>query len=127
MKPLIQKFGAIENIGFTDRTVRAVLGLVLLVPIVLVINEATAVGWQLYTTVVSFYLLLTAMMGWDPLYAMFRVRTCGFSERSQCGTYKYEADAARGRHPHHDKGYEARGLKPGEQVDRFHYDGGSVL
>lgn len=127
MTQLTEKWRVIENLGFMDRIIRMMAGVFLLAPIILTVVQDKAVGWELYTTLLSFYLLLTSMMGWDPFYAMSHTRSCGLSERSPCGTFEYEAKAAMGRHPDHDKGYETHALKPEERVKAAPYDGGSVL
>src|SRR3569833_2742652 len=103
MRGISEKFGVLENMGFADRSARAVIGALLTVPI------------------------FTAMMGWDPFYAAFHAQSCGASERSRCGSFRYEMDTALGHHPDHDKGYEVHALKPEEHVRPYPYDGGRVL
>lgn len=127
MRGIREKFGVLENMGFADRSVRAVIGALLTVPIIIAMTNVEPIVWQLYTTLVAFYLLFTAMMGWDPFYAAFHAQSCGASERSRCGSFGYEMDTALGHHPDHDKGYEVHALKPEEHVKPYPYDGGRVL
>lgn len=127
MKALREQLGVIENMGLVDRMLRTLIGLLLLVPIIVVVANVEPIGWQFYATIGSTYLLLTAMLGWDPFYAMFHARTCGASEKNRCGSFEYEKEAMLGHHPDHDKAYEVHALKPGERVQPFKYDGGRVL
>ncbi len=117
MKRLRQKLAIQENMGVIDRSLRVVAGLLLTVPIIIAMAYVTPITWEFAATVFAFYLLLTGMMGWDPVYALFRGHTCGVSERSRCGSFTYEAKAALGRHPHSDPGYRTRALKPQEHVN----------
>lgn len=123
MNTFTEKLGVIENLGVVDRSLRALIGAVLVAPIIIAAVEVDPIGWQFYAGIASCYLLLTAMLGWDPFYAMFGARTCGVSERHRCGSFTYETDAILGHHPEQDKGYEAHGLKPQERVVGVNYEG----
>ena len=127
MRGISEKFGVLENMGFAARSARAMIGALLTVPIIIAMTTVEPIVWQLYTTLDAFYLLFTAMMGWDPYYAAFPAQSCGASERSRCGSFRYELDTALGHHPDHDKGYEVHALKPEEHVRPYPYDGGRVL
>src|SRR3569833_2428189 len=120
-------FGVLVYMGFADRSARAVIGALLTVPPPPAMTNVEPIVWQLYTTLVAIYLLFTAMMGWDPFNAAFHAQSCGASERSRCGSFRYEMDTALGHHPDHDKGYEVHALKPEEHVRPYPYDGGRVL
>lgn len=114
-----------ENMGIVDRSLRIITGTVLIVPLVITMTKFTPglMGAQPYALVASFYLLLTGMTGWDPIYALFHGRTCGLSERNRCGTFMYQMKAALGRHPDHDQGYEAHALKSYERIVGVSYAG----
>src|SRR3569833_4498072 len=127
MRGISEKFGVLENMGFADRSARAVIGALLTVPIIIAMTNVEPIVWQLYTTLVAFYLLITAMMGWDPFYAAFHAQSCGASDRSLCGSFRYEMDTALWHHPDHDKGYEVHALKPEELVWFFFFVGGCVF
>ena len=116
MKALREKLAIQENMGVIDRSMRVLAGSLLTVPIIVAMANVDPIGWQLYATLFAFYLLLTGMMGWDPLYATFHGHTCGASERSRCGSFTYEMKAAMGRHPDHDPGYETHALKASERI-----------
>lgn len=55
-----------------DRIGRVVLGIVLLV---LGWAEVVGGGWGLFLKIVGFVPLATGLLGWCPLYAIFRFRT----------------------------------------------------
>ncbi len=116
MKRLREKIGVQENMSLVDRSLRIVVGLLVNIPMVIVMVNASPMGLEWLASTVGAYFLLTGMMGWEPIYAVFHGRTCGTSERNRCGTYTYELDAALGHHPHHDRGYETKALKPGERI-----------
>jgi len=58
-----------RNIGTIDRTLRIIAGLILLALIF--------VGPQSYWGLVGLVPLVTGLAGWCPLYAIFRINTCG--------------------------------------------------
>ncbi len=60
-----------QNESALDRVIRLVLGIVLGV---LVFTSLTGV-WQIVAAVVAAILLLTAAVGFCPLYALFRIST----------------------------------------------------
>lgn len=93
-----EAIGVPQNIGWLDRVIRILAGIALLgVPWYLLDTEAAA--WHYYAMIFSIYPLLTGALGWSPLYSLFGVKSCGTSERNQCGTFPYEVDAALGHHP----------------------------
>jgi hypothetical protein len=60
-------------------------------------QEAT---WHIWAFVLSTYPILTGVLGWDPLYQMFKVKTCGTSKRNACGTFPYQIMSAIGYKAH---------------------------
>jgi len=48
---------------------------------------------------ISVYTLLTATLGWDPLYALLHIRSGSRTGRNQCGTLPYQVKAILGRAP----------------------------
>jgi hypothetical protein len=100
MKRLSAKLEVIQNMGWLDRVLRAVAGAALLafaMTAMMASNENLT--WALYAVLASVYPLLTAIVGWDPIYEMMTVRTCGMSDRNPCGTFPFEVDAALGHRP----------------------------
>jgi hypothetical protein len=104
---LKKQFRIIENMGWLDRIIRMMMGTALLVvPIIILsmkamrLDEGGSVsGWWYVAMLVSLYPFWTSSIGWDPVYKLFNVRTCGGSEKNPCGTFPYEVDAAVGHHP----------------------------
>lgn len=87
---------AIQNIGLTDRIVRGVLAALILGLPSLALSYSGSFSWHGYVILLGIYPALTAILGWDPFYDLFHVRSCGGSRRSQCGTFPYEVNAALG-------------------------------
>lgn len=101
MKLLRTKLNVIQNMGWLDRVTRIFLGTAMLVyPLFLIVtNEAVHSPWVWYSMLLSIYPWLTGIIGFDPVYALFFVRTCDTSDRNPCGTFPFEVSAALGRHP----------------------------
>lgn len=126
MKYLREKIAVQENMGIIDRSLRLLFGLLLLVPILVVTQTIEAPTWQLFTTLISFYLLLTAMLGWDPAYAALNRKTCDLSDKNRCGSIEYEVKAAMGDNPNNDKGYQTKALKEGEKTKETNSPGYTI-
>lgn len=95
-----------ENIGLADRLVRLMIGGVLLGVglIYLTITPAmfTTIGVEhllILAIALSVYPLLTAVLGVDPIYRRFGIRTCSAGGRNQCGSLPYQLKAAVGKAP----------------------------
>jgi hypothetical protein len=100
MNQLGVKFGVIQNVGWLDRLLRVIGGAILLaVPVSFILVNLENASWASYVVLVSVYPLLTGIIGWDPVYEIAKVKTCGMSERNPCGTFPFEVDAALGHHP----------------------------
>jgi hypothetical protein len=97
MNEIGKQFGVPQNLGWLDRCMRVLVGAAL-IGVCMYVFEA-GVTWPAYLALVAVYPLLTGMIGYDPLYEIFAVRSCGVSERNQCGTFPFEIDAALGHHP----------------------------
>lgn len=103
-----RRIRVVENLGWLDRGIRLVIGTALVVvPLTIItvnvpridLGVASLSGWLYVSILVAVYPFLTAALGWDPVYRLFNVRSCGGSERNPCGTLPYELDAAVGDHP----------------------------
>ncbi len=101
MKTLLNDMGIVQNMGWHDRTIRVVVGsLMISVPLYLLMSASAPVAsWMFYVILVAVYPVLTGIIGFDVFYNLFRVRSCGSSNRNQCGSYPYEIDAALGHNP----------------------------
>lgn len=58
------------NVGSADKIIRIVLGVALLSLIYFLSGNVRWVG------LIGIVLILTALMGWCPLYTLFGIRTC---------------------------------------------------
>lgn len=101
MKQLRARLGVIQNLGWLDRVIRIAVGTAMLAYPVYQIatSETVEHSWMIYSMLISIYPFFTAILGYDPIYAQFVVRTCDTSERNPCGTFPYEVDAALGHRP----------------------------
>ncbi len=98
MKTLMDRLRPIQNVGLWDRILRTVVGAGLMGWAALhLVGQDAVVDWHAYAMLVAFYPLITALLGWDPFYAMAGGRTCSDSGRNQCGTFPYEVEAALGK------------------------------
>ena len=61
-----------KNVGTIDRTLRAIVGIVLIS--LVFVGPQTPWGW------LGLVPLGTALLGWCPPYAMFGISTCGASK-----------------------------------------------
>ena len=116
----------VENLGWLDRIIRFVVGTAFITvsATYLFISDTTPVWlrqgepdiWPYYLMIIAVYPLITAILGRDPIYGFFNVKSCDSSERNVCGTFPFEVDAALGHKPvpdseiehslsmsHHDK------------------------
>jgi len=107
MNETTTKLGVIQNIGLFDRVLRLTIGAALLggVFVHLGVHHAL-VSWHGYVTMLSVYPLITAWLGWDPIYQVFETKTCDLSSRNRCGTVPYQVDAALGHNPIPNKDYD---------------------
>lgn len=101
------KVAPVENIGLVDRMIRFVGGGALMafgiLKIVLTGHDVISAA----AILLAVYPLMTTFVGWDPIYQLFRGRSCSLEGgRNQCGTLPYEIDAALGHNPEPDEGFE---------------------
>lgn len=90
-----------QNLGFADRQVRAVIGTLMIAAPAIAVPE-TLGAWSILM-LASVPLLTTAIMGWDPLYAMM--------DKS---TYEYRSEDIHQRHwTHANMGIIERGIRLG--------------
>jgi len=107
MKNAFSKIGVVQNLGWLDRIIRFLLATAMLAaPMYWLMTQELINGWYFYLMLLSVYPGLTAVIGYDVLYEMARIKSCGTSERNPCGTLPYQIDAALGRHPIPDSNLE---------------------
>lgn len=101
MKLLREKLRVVQNMGWLDRVLRVLAGIAMLgYPFfLLVTTESAPAQWPFYSMILSVYPWLTGIIGVDPIYKVFGIRTCDNAGRNACGTFPYEVDAALGNKP----------------------------
>lgn len=82
---------ALQNIGIIDRTVRIIVGLAMIS--VWFFYPMTALSvWIALLPLLGILPLLSGILGWCPVYAMFGTKSCGMDDRNTCGTYPDQLD-----------------------------------
>lgn len=115
-----------ENMGLTDRMARFVAGGLLTVPVIYAASQLNGITWEFYTSVAACYLLLTAMLGWDPIYSMMGRKTCDVSANNRCGSLPYEMKVARGEPNVEDEAYKTKGMHPAARVEKTDAPGNTL-
>lgn len=76
----------LQNIGIIDRTVRIIVGLVMVGSWFFYPVENVGT-WFALIPLLGVVPLLSGILGWCPVYAVFHTKSCGMDERNTCGTY----------------------------------------
>lgn len=108
MERIRNRLGVVYNIGLFDRAIRFIGGFALLAAGAVGMSiTPTITTWEALAVLVAVYPIMTSILGWDPLYALFGARSCSIEGgRNQCGTLPYEVDSMLGHDPEPDKGFE---------------------
>ena len=81
----------LQNMSWLDRAVRFVIGIVMLfLPLVWLMETTNEATWHVYSIIASIYPLLSSILGIDPIYKMFKFRSCGTSKENACGTFPFQ-------------------------------------
>ncbi|HEC19453.1 MAG TPA: DUF2892 domain-containing protein [Gammaproteobacteria bacterium] len=83
-KTLQHKF-ALQNVGLIDRSVRVIVGLAMIGSWFFYPMESVNL-WFALLPLVGIVALLTGILGWCPVYAMFHTKSCGADAHNTCGT-----------------------------------------
>lgn len=70
------KYGLVSNLGVIDRATRYLVGAVLIGSLLLVGAVASAawpIGWLVMLPLISIPIVISAIVRWDPIYAIFGV------------------------------------------------------
>jgi hypothetical protein len=118
MRKLLSSLGAVQNIGWLDRTVRFFVGFALIVFVLRDMQLGIALGWHAYLPIIAIYPLMTGILGWDPFYATAHVKTCDTSSHNKCGTYLFEVESGMGKDVSCDDGYDCS--LPGNEKSHQH-------
>ena len=73
MKKALWHYDLEPNIGNIDKSIRYAVG-VLLLAVILLINTPT-LGWYVLFPLIAIPVIVSAYVGWDPLYALFQKRS----------------------------------------------------
>jgi Inner membrane protein YgaP-like, transmembrane domain len=98
-----------ENLGWLDRLIRFMIGSIIIGSVFTTLYYFTDPvwategrdprGWAVYPMLISVYFYLTGILGSDPIYGLFHIRSCGGSPRNPCGSFPFEVEAALGKEP----------------------------
>ena len=107
MDKIIRNLGVVQNLGLFDRMFHLIIGIAMLggSALHLYIFDVS-VSWHGYAFLLSVYPLMSAILGWDPLYAIFHAHSCSVSGKNSCGTVPYQVDAMLGHKPIPDHEYD---------------------
>lgn len=79
----------LQNISAIDRTARIIIGAALISAWFVVDVNAVNI-WLVLFPLVGIVPLLSGIMGWCPVHAMFNTRSCGTDAYNACGTLPYQ-------------------------------------
>jgi hypothetical protein len=106
MLNLSKHLSTVQNLGLNDRIIRGLIAALMIgLPPLNLVNGGLF-DWHGYVMLLGIYPAITAILGYDPFYVLFNVRSCGNTQRNQCGTFPFEVDAALGHNPIVHKDYE---------------------
>lgn len=104
----------IQNMGVVDRVARFVIGGGLLGSLILYYemnHPALNDAWEFALVALSLYPVLTSIIGWDPIYALFGGRSGNSRGRNQCGSFPYQVEALFGHAPQYCDADSERSLE----------------
>lgn len=79
---------ALQNLGIVDRTSRFVIGVALIsIWLILPYPVGSGIIWFALLPFLGIYPVVTGILGWCPIYAMLKTKTCGTGKRNNCGTF----------------------------------------
>jgi Inner membrane protein YgaP-like, transmembrane domain len=93
----LQNSNALQNIGLIDRTVRIIVGAAM-VSVLFFYPIGSVSLWFAGLALVGVLPLLSGILGWCPVYAMFHTKSCGTDGHNSCGTIPDQVDHM--IHPH---------------------------
>lgn len=87
----LQNRNALQNIGLIDRTVRVIVGLAM-IAVWFVYPIASVSMWFAVLPLLGVFPLLSGILGWCPVYAIFHTKSCGTDSHNTCGTFPDQLD-----------------------------------
>jgi hypothetical protein len=128
MLTLTKNAHPIQNIGLVDRVIRLLIGAALIGTsyfYVAHLHQMVEVWatWGTYAILIAIYPIMTGMLGFDPLYTLFHVRTCGDTGRHQSGTLPYQMVTMFGHTPKYTEfdGERSLGSTHEEPIEHPHH------
>lgn len=88
-KTLLQHKDALQNIGAIDRTARIIFGIAL-ISVCFIVEISSANIWLMVFPLIGIIPLMSGIMGWCPIYAMFHTKSCGLDSHNACGTLPFQ-------------------------------------
>ena len=93
----LQHKNAIQNIGLIDRVVRMLVGIAMISTWFFYPIESVSM-WFAILPLLGVFPLLSGIIGWCPIYALFHTKSCGMDKHNSCGTLPDQFDHM--IHPH---------------------------
>jgi hypothetical protein len=87
----LQNKNALQNIGLIDRSVRIIVGLAMTSTWFFYPVESVNL-WFVALPLLGVFPLLSGILGWCPVYALFHTKSCGTDNRNSCGTMPDQLD-----------------------------------
>jgi hypothetical protein len=85
----LQTKNPLQNISAIDRTARIIIGM-LLISVWFVIDISTVNMWLALLPLIGIIPLMSGIMGWCPVHAMFNTKSCGTDSHNTCGTLPFQ-------------------------------------
>jgi len=79
----------LQNISAIDRTSRIIIGMAL-IGVWFVVDFNSINIWLALLPLIGIIPLLSGIIGWCPVHAMFNTRSCGTDSHNECGTFPYQ-------------------------------------
>ncbi|WP_455222336.1 YgaP family membrane protein [Kaarinaea lacus] len=79
----------LQNISAIDRTARIIVGMAL-IGVWFVVDITSVNMWLALLPLIGIVPLLSGIIGWCPVNAMFNTKSCGTDSHNACGTFPYQ-------------------------------------
>ncbi|NOZ53272.1 MAG: DUF2892 domain-containing protein [Gammaproteobacteria bacterium] len=93
----LQSPNALQNIGAIDRMARIIIGITL-IGVFFIFNVSPLTLWLAILPLIGILPLISGILGWCPVYALFHTKSCGMDEHNACGTLPYQLQRLFHRH-----------------------------
>ncbi|MGD8570949.1 MAG: DUF2892 domain-containing protein [Gammaproteobacteria bacterium] len=79
----------LQNISVIDRTARIIIGAAL-IGVWFVVDISSMTFWLAALPLIGIIPLLSGIIGWCPVHALFNTKSCGTDSHNTCGTFPYQ-------------------------------------